>query len=756
MKRSLLIAACGVLATSVFAAPATPPASMDRTGLERSFDASVNPDEMRGWLKRLASEPNHVGSPHDKANADFILGLFKSFGWDAHIETFQVLYPTPIGETVELLGPKPFKATLQEPPIPGDSSATAKDPALPAYLAFQGDGDVTAPLVYVNYGMQDDYKMLERLGVSVKGKIVIARYGAGWRGLKPLLAQQHGAIGCIIYSDPSDDGYSVDATYPNGPARPPHGFQRGSVEDMPIYPGDPLTPGVGATANAKRLSRTQSPVILKIPALPISYADAQVLLASMDGRVVPEGWRGRLPITYRVGPSRASVHLAVKSDWSLKPIYDVIAVLKGSTYPDQWVVRGNHHDGWVFGGTDPLSGQVALLEEAKALGDLSRHGWRPKRTIVYASWDGEEPGLLGSTEWAETHAAELKQKAILYINTDSNARGFFQAEGNHDFEHLVNQAANDVTDPETHVSVGLRARARIRISALDPQTHDRAAADRLKVDAKIAADPSKDFPIGALGSGSDYSVFLEHLGVPALNLQFGDEGQSGGVYHSRYDTFEHHTRFVDPGLVYDALLAKTDGRIVLRLADSDLPLQRTENFASTMSRYLDEVKKLANEKHEAAATQTKLLKDRAFALAADPTKTNGAPAPLKTVPQIEFASLENAVQRLNKSAKAYDEALAHHGGALTLDTRAKLQSLMQTIDQTLALDVGLPGRQWFKNLVYAPGRFTGYGAKTLPGVREAIEDERFDDADKYAKLTADALNAYSARLDEATAVLNGK
>ncbi|HEY1962901.1 MAG TPA: PA domain-containing protein, partial [Rhizomicrobium sp.] len=348
MRRILLLSAVTVIALATLAA-APPPPPQDEKSLEKNFDAAIDQNEMRDWLKNLASEPNHVGSPHDKANAEFILGLFKKFGWDAHIETFNVLYPTPISETVELQGPKPFKATLQEPNIPGDTTSRSKQPSLPAYLAYQGDGDVTAPLVYVNYGMQDDYKALARLGVDVKGKIVIARYGGGWRGLKPLLAQMHGAAGCLIYSDPSDDGYSVDAAYPNGPARPAHGFQRGSVEDMPIYTGDPLTPGVGATANAKRLDRSRAPVILKIPALPISYADAQVLLSNMGGRVVPESWRGRLPITYRVGPGKAPVHLVVKSDWSLKPIYDVIAMLKGSIYPDQWVVRGNHHDGWVYG-----------------------------------------------------------------------------------------------------------------------------------------------------------------------------------------------------------------------------------------------------------------------------------------------------------------------------------------------------------------------------------------------------------------------
>ncbi|HTW87912.1 MAG TPA: transferrin receptor-like dimerization domain-containing protein [Candidatus Binataceae bacterium] len=727
------------------------PGPSDEAALERNLDSRIQPNDLRDWMKLLAAEPNQVGSPHDKANAEQILAWFKSWGWDAHIETFWVLYPTPINESLELLGPKPFKATLQEPPIPGDTSATATEPALPAYVEYQGDGDVTAGLVYVNYGMQDDYKTLERLGVSVKGKIVIARYGAGWRGLKPKLAQDHGAIGCIIYSDPADDGYSVDDTYPVGPMRPPRGIQRGSVVDMMLYPGDPLTPGIGATRNAKRLTIAEAtPPILKIPALPISYADARVFLSTLGGQAVPPAWRGTLPITYHVGPGAPVVHLMVKSDWSLKPVYDVIATMKGSSQPDRWVVRGNHHDGWVFGASDPLSGQVALLAEAKAIGGLVKQGWRPKRTIVYASWDGEEPMLLGSTEWAETHASELKRKALLYINSDTNERGFLSVGGNQDFQHLVNEVAADVIDPETGVPIGERLRAKIRIAALDPD-----AKDHIKAEAKIAADPRQDFPIEALGSGSDYSSFLQHLGVPALDLGFGGEGNSRGVYHSRYDTFEHHTRFVDPGFVYDALLAKTIGRLVLRMAEADVPVQRTSGFADAVSGYLDEVTALADQMREESDTQAQLLRDHAFQLAADPTKSSGLPTALAPVPHIEFAQLEDAVDRLKHSAKAYDEALAKNASGLSGVRLARLQLLMFDIDQTLAPNVGLPGRPWYRNLIYAPGRFTGYGAKTLPGVREAIEDQRWADADRYAKLTADAINAYSDRLDKATAVLGG-
>ena len=700
----------------------------------------------------MAAEPNHVGSAHDRSNAEFQLNLFTQWGWDARIETFEVLYPTPISESLELKGAHPFKATLQEPPIPGDASSHRLAKALPAYVAFQGDGDVTAGLVYVNYGMPDDYKALDRLGISVKGKIVIARYGAGWRGLKPKLAQDHGAVGCIIYSDPRDDGFSVEDVYPTGPARPPRGIQRGSVADMPLYPGDPLTPGVGAVKDAKRLSVAEAPTILKIPVLPISYADAEVFLRSLGGPVAPAAWRGSLPITYHVGPGASPVRLAVKSEWSLKTIFDVIAVMKGSEWPDQWVVRGNHHDGWVFGASDPLSGQVALMAEAKAIGELVRQGWKPKRTLVYASWDAEEPMLLGSTEWAETHGDDLRKKAIIYINSDGNGRGFLLASGSHDFQHLVNQVAADVNDPETGVSVGQRRRARIRVDALAP-----GASEADKADAKAAADPAKDFPIGPLGSGSDYSAFVQHLGVPSLNVGYGGESLEAGVYHSAYDDYEHHSRFVDPGFVYDALLARTAGRLVLRMAGSDTPLQQAGGFADAVSGYLLEVKKLADGKREEAEVQEKLLKDRAFQLSDDPTKSSGLPEALDRVPHIELAGLEDAVDHLKRSAKAYDDTLAKTGPDLSRDRLMRLQNLMLDIDQTLLSDVGLPGgRSWYRNMVYAPGRFTGYGAKTLPGVREAIEDRRWADADLYARLTAEALNRFSDRLDQATALLNGR
>jgi N-acetylated-alpha-linked acidic dipeptidase len=745
--RHLLLStiACFALASAVAAAvPA------DRDKLEKTFDASISSQDQLGWLKEMSSAPNHVGSPHDKANAEFILARFKEWGWDAHIETFHVLYPTPISTTIEMVAPEQVTLGGQEPALAEDPTSSNLAGAIPPYVAYQGDGDVTADLVYVNYGMPDDYKALARRGIDVKGKIIIARYGGGWRGLKPKLAQDHGAIGCIIYSDPADDGYAQGDVYPKGGMRPPFSVQRGSVQDMAISPGDPLTPGIGATENAKRLTRETAPTILKIPALPMSYGDASKLLARLDGPVAPDGWRGALPITYHMGGNGAvKVHLAVKSDWSIKPVYDVIATLKGARYPDQWIVRGNHHDGWVFGADDPLTGNVAMLSEAKALGALWKQGWRPDRTIVYASWDGEEPGLLGSTEWAETHEAELKQKALIYLNTDNTGRGFFGASGSHDFQHMVNEAIRDVTDPETGVTVYERRRGAILADAFDKNGRRNEAAI-------AAAERGGDLPIGPLGSGSDYSGLLQHVGIPSINMGYGGEDESGGVYHSAYDSFHHVTTFDDPGLKYGAALSKTVGRIVMRMADADTPPQRFGDFADTVATYLTEVKKLEADRRAEDEKRAKLLAAGDFRLASDPLKPVGSPAPEAATPHIELAALENAVDRLKASAKAYDAAYAAKGAGLAPAQRDKLNGLLANIDQLLLDPRGLPGRPWFRNLVYAPGRFTGYGAKTLPGVREAIEERRFADANEYAGRTAAVLDAYSARLDQARAVIEGK
>ena len=719
-------------------------------GNEKAFDSSIDPAEMRAWLEQMSSEPNQVGSPHDKANAEFTLAKFKEWGWDAHIETFDVLYPTPKAVSLELVSPTPFKARLEEPALPGDRTSEHPKGGLPPYNVFGADGDVTADLVYVNFGMPADYAELERRGIDVKGRIAIARYGMCWRGLKPKLAQEHGAVGCIIYSDPHEDGYWQGDVYPKGGNRPEEGVQRGSVADITQYTGDPLTPGIGATKNAKRLEISEARTLLKIPVIPISYGDAKPLLAALEGPVAPENWRGALPLTYHVGPGPAKVHLAVSSDWSLKPVYDVIAVMRGSIYPDQWVVRGNHHDGWFYGAWDPLAGNIALMSEAKAIGALSKTGWKPKRTLVYASWDAEEPGLIGSTEWAETHADELRRKAVLYVNSDTNARGFLFVGGSASYEHLVNEVAGGVPDPETGASVLDRLKAKIRVDGIQGVGGPEGQA------ARDAAEAALDLPLPALGSGSDYTPFLQHLGIASLNLGFGGEDADDGIYHSTYDSFDHFIRFGDPKFLYEVALAQTAGRLVLRAANAEVLPMRFSGLASAVERYVADIERLTDVKREDSKKLRQLIDQGAFKLAADPDESIAAPKSPGDVPRLDFSALKSAASRLKGSAAAYDKAFDRAAGSdfrLPPAEVARLNELLQGVEQTLTSARGLPGREWYQHMLYAPGRFTGYDPKTIPAVRESIELEQWPVAIDYIAVVSQVLDTASGRLDEAATQL---
>jgi N-acetylated-alpha-linked acidic dipeptidase len=738
-----------LVASALLIAGAAWGATPEQRALEQKFDAQLQASDLEAWMKQMVARPTHVGAPHNKANAELVQQQFRDWGWDAQIEIFDVLYPTLKQHSLEMVAPTRYVATLKETPIEGDNTSTQTD-GLPPYHAYGGDGDVTAPLVYVNFGMPDDYKELARRGIDVKGKIVIVRYGSGWRGLKPKLAQEHGAVGCLIYSDPHEDGYFEGDAYPQGGFRPSQGVQRGSVLDLPVAPGDPLTPGIGASAKAKRLKLEQAKTILKIPVMPISYGDAQPLLAALGGPVAPSNWRGALPITYHIGPGPASVHLSIQSDWSRKPAYNVIARIPGAVSPDEWVVRGNHRDGWVFGAGDPMSGHVAMMAEAKGIGALLKQGWRPKRTIVYTSWDAEEPGLLGSVEWAEEHAAELQSKAVLYLNSDGNGRGFLSAAGSHSLQQLVNGVAKDVKDPQTGVSVKERLDARLMVSGYDK---DASSGEK---DAAKRAREGADLRLGALGSGSDFTPFLQHLGLTTLNMGFGGEGDTDGVYHSNYDSFDHYARFGDPGFVYGVAAAQTLGRVVLRVADADVLPMEFGSFAETIDGYVKELHELVDNKRQKAEALTQLLDRNAFELAADPTRRIAPPEREPEVPYLNLAALDNAVARVKKSAQAYDDAFvsfAKRGTQLPAAQAKQLNSLLKGMEAALTSKRGLPGREWYRHYIYAPGLLTGYGVKTVPGVREAIEENQWDRANEFAVLTADLLTKYSERLDQATALL---
>jgi N-acetylated-alpha-linked acidic dipeptidase len=705
---------------------------------EKQFDAQLNPQNLDKWMKFLSSHPHHVGSPQDKANAEYIANLFTQFGFQTEINTYYVLFPTPKFRLLELTGPKPYKAKLEEQTLSEDHTSGQKSEQLPSYNAYSADGDVTSELVFVNRGIPADYEELERMGVDVKGKIVIARYGGSWRGIKPKVAYEHGAIGCLIYSDPADDGYTQGETYPEGPFRNKSGVQRGSVMDMPVYPGDPLTPGIGATKDAKRLDRKDAQTIMKIPVLPISYEDALPLLQSLGGQVAPASWRGTLPITYHIGPSKEKVHLKLEFNWDIKPVNDVVAKMIGTEFPDEGIVRGNHHDGWVNGASDPLSGMVAELEEARAIGELVKKGYKPRRTLVYCAWDGEEPALLGSTEWAEDHQNELKQKAVAYINSDGNGRGFIGASGSHTLEPFFNQVMDDVIDPQTGVTIKERRYAK---TIVDADKTNRA---------KLLGN--KYVKLAALGAGSDYSPFIQHMGIASMNIGFGGE-DPGGEYHSIYDSYDLFTRFKDPGFKYGVTLAKTTGRVMLRLANADALPFDFNSFYKTVADYETEVKTLADNARTETETENRMIRENLYNLAKDPKKTYLQPTTKDVVPYLNFSDLDNALVQLKTSAEDIQKYVVN-ATKLTPDKQKQLNEVLYKAERSLIYEKGLPRRPWYKHEIYAPGFYTGYGVKTLPGIREAIEQKNWKEAQDNIQIVAHSIQEYNAQVQTAIGLLN--
>jgi N-acetylated-alpha-linked acidic dipeptidase len=665
---------------------------------EAKAHAIPQPERIRTYMERMSAKPHHAGSPGSRAVAEYALAQIKEWGLDARIESFEALLPYPTARTLEMTAPIHFRAAIKEPAIAEDPNSSDAG-QLPTFNAYSASGDVTAPLVYVNYGVPEDYEWLKQQGIDVRGKIVIARYGRSWRGVKPKVAQEMGAAGCLIYSDPRDDGYFQNDVYPKGPMRPPQGVQRGSVMDMAIYPGDPLTPGYAAEPGVKRLTREESKVLLKIPVMPISYGDAQPLLAALGGPVVPEAWRGALGITYHAGPGAATVHLKLDFDWTNKPVHDVVITIPGSVYKDQWVLYGNHHDAWVNGASDPLSGASALLETARTLSLMRKQGWQPKRTIVLTLWDGEEFGLVGSTEWVEKHQEELERKAVVYINSDSNGRGGLSASGSHSLETFMKEVMRDNIDPVTMKSL------------LDTPPRRRAG------------QPTGDgeFHLGALGSGSDYVAFVDHAGIASLNLGFGGE-DSGGVYHSIYDSFAWFTKFSDGEFKYGKALSQVMTTTLVRLADAPVLPFEFGTLARTVKGYVDDIQKEAK----------------------------------KSSIAVDFREVEAQVARLAAAARAYDEELAlasKHVGSIAPEKLVKVNEALQRAEHTLLLPDGLPKREWYRHQLYAPGLYTGYGAKTLPGVREAVEAHNWDEANRESRRVAGALKAMATQVEEATRLL---
>ena len=673
---------------------------------EEIFRSIPRADLIRDYVKRLSAEPHHVGSEAGRRNAEWMRDQFKEWGLEAAIEEYEVLFPTPRERIVELVAPVRFSATLREPELSEDPDSGDSD-QLPTYNAFSGDGDVTAPLVYVNYGVPADYEQLKKAGVDVRGKIVIARYGGSWRGIKPKIAAEHGAVGCLIYSDPKEDGYYQGDVYPVGPYRNEHGVQRGSVMDMPVQPGDPLTPGWASTKGARRIRREEAATLMKIPVQPISYADALPLLKALGGSSVPESWRGALPVTYHFGPGPARVRLKVASDWNIRTARNVIARINGSVYPDEWIIRGNHHDAWVNGADDPVSGMATVLEEARSFGEMLKRGWRPKRTLIFCAWDAEEPGLIGSTEWAEDHAVELREKAVAYINTDSTGKGWFNAGGSHSLERLVNDVTSTVRMVRSEKSLRQVMLER-RAGAAGSETERQALHRRT------------DLPIGALGSGSDYTAFLDHLGVASLNIGMGGEG-GGGIYHSIYDTFSWYTRFSDSDFEHSRTLTQAAGTLTMRLAEARILPFTFTNLAATIGGYFDEISRLPAD-------------------------------------GVDLQPLRLSIDKLRAAAEEYERALrlAVGNGTIPADGSRELREINRLLFQSerrLTSEKGLPRRPWFKHQIYAPGYYTGYGVKTLPGVREALEQKDRDEARAQVTEAARAIDAIQIQISQVASLL---
>jgi N-acetylated-alpha-linked acidic dipeptidase len=709
---------------------------------EQKLLAIPDPSHAEANSRRLTSEPHMAGTEASHRVAEWLRDQYQSFGFDTTIESFSVWLPAPAERLLELktTGPSgPQTQALATPEQPFEADKDSYDSrAVPAFNAYSASGDVTAPVVYVNYGMSDDYARLDKIGVSVAGKVVLARYGEGFRGVKAQLAQEHGAAGLLIYSDPADDGYFAGDPDPRGPWRPWSGIQRGSVLYTSIYPGDPLTPGVGATSTATRFSPNDAKNLPHIPVLPINALDAQAIFSHMDGAVVPKGWQGAIPLTYHLGPGGAVVHLKLKMDYQQRMIYDVIARLRGAD-DDSWVLFGNHHDAWVFGAVDPNSGTASMLEAARALGQLSRAGWKPKRTIVFCEWDAEEFGLIGSTEWVETHATELQKKALAYVNTDVGVAGAdFGASAVPSFKEMIRDAASAVSDPRVSRSIYQVWQERV---AADTQTSTGVARPEPKpLDGETVN-------IGVLGAGSDFCPFLDHIGIPSIDMGFNGPY---GVYHSQYDDFYWMKHFGDPTFAYHAAMARILGIMALRLSNADVIPFNYPSYAAAISHAITGLQGHQEEKANLAGQNSSAQK---------------SPNVSPDLRQIDLQPIMKASADFTAAARRAQQAVERFEasgtgaitGSATLDSATQLDNSqlnltalnheLAGVEQAFLSPQGLAGRPWYRHEIYAPGSYTGYASVVLPGVTEALGRKDLAAAQEGATELAAALRRAAAQLD---------
>ena len=674
--------------------------------LEQQAHAIPEVARLRRYMAFMAAEPHSAGSPRSKAVAEYVLGNLKEWGLSASIEEFEALIPYPTVRQVQIVSPPThYTATLKEPVVAEDPASS--DPhQIPTYNAYSASGDVVGDVIYANFGLPEDYEWLARQGIDVRGKIVITRYGKSWRGIKPKVAAEKGAVGCLIYSDPQQDGFFEGDTFPVGPMRPPGGVQRGSVMDMPLYPGDPLSPGWASEKGARRLSISEARNIMKIPVLPISYADAQQILGPLKGPIVPKDWRGGLPLTYHAGPG-TRLHLKLDFDWGTRPLFDVIATIPGSDFPDEWVIAGNHHDAWVNGADDPVSGAVALLETARTLASMLKQGWQPKRTIKIALWDGEEFGLLGSTEWVEKHQDELRQKAVAYLNSDSTGKGWLFVSGSHTLEQFAEELAQSINQPNSSATLA------------DAALHHPPSDDD---DDVVQPRGRKNYSIGALGAGSDYVAFLDYVGIASMNEGFAGLTKSG-IYHSIYDSIYWYNHFSDSNFADGRALSQYTSTALMRLGGASVLPFEFGRLGTTITGYLDEIDRQA----------------------------------LRNGQRLDFSGPRRQLEILRVSSDKY-EALLDSAMSKGSVENARAESVNRNLiktERTLTDPEGLPNRSWYKHEIYAPGFYTGYGVKTLPGVREAVDAKDWPLAQRQSAILEQCLSHLNDTVDSAILAIAG-
>jgi N-acetylated-alpha-linked acidic dipeptidase len=685
--------------------------SAAEAALERDFKAMPSAKAAEADFDKMTARPHHIGSPYEIELADYIAGRFQQFGLEAAKYEYSVLLPWPGERRIDIVAPEPVKLQVEEETLPDDPWANQPG-ILPAYNAYSPSGDVTGEVVYVNYGVPADYEALEKLGVDVKGKIVLARYGGSWRGIKPKVAAEHGAIGCIIYSDPHEDGFFQGDVYPDGPYRGWGMIQRGSVMDMPHYPGDPSTPDRPSKEGVDRLAMDQIKTFSPIPVQPMSYRDGFEILKRLAGPVAPMGWRGALPTTYHTGPGPATVHMTLQMDYAQRRLVNVVGRITGREFPDEWVIVGSHRDAWVFGASDSVSGHVSMMGVAQAMGEMMKKGWKPRRSVLFISWDGEEPGLLGSTEWVEDLQNELKAKAVIYVNRDAGAAGpFFSSSAVHSLTPFVHELARSIQSDDASKTLYDRWLERAREQAP-------AAEGRPMLKAP---------PVGALGSGSDYTAFLDHVGIVSMDM--GLSGRDGdGTYHSTYDNPAWFKKFVDPDFKYSILAAQVTGVALLRLADAELLPFDYESYGRQIVEYVGEIEK---EAAKASAAEAK---------------------------RVDFARLKAAAEGFAKAGAALntrnDAVLKRRGsdgtaGEPDAAVLTRLNRALMMAERDLIEPAGLPDRPWFRHTIYAPGLYTGYGVKTIPGVREAVDARNFARASEQAAIVIRALERATQTLQAA-------